>query len=78
MKRKDPMQYARISERLRELGMSWADLEELVEAKTGIPVGYGYIKRQVKKGYSLSWKKRQAMVEILGEEVVYGKRIWFD
>ena len=70
--------YERVSARLHESGMSWADLEDLIEEKTGIIVGAGFIERQIKNGHRISRKKFQAMAEIVGEDVVYGKRFWIN
>lgn len=68
--------YDRVSARLQEMGMSWAELEDLIEKKTRIFVGYGYIKKQIKNGCRISRKKFRAIAEIVGEDVVYGKRIY--
>ena len=68
--------YDRVSARLQEMGMRWSDLEELIEKKTGIFVGDGFVKQRIKKGRRISRKKFRAMAESVGEDVVYGKRIF--
>ncbi len=66
--------YDRVSERLQEIGMSWGQLEELVEQKTGLFVGLDYIKGRLKKRKRIPRKLFHAVAEIIGEEIVYGKR----
>ena len=65
--------YDRVSARLQEMGISWSELEDLVEKKTGIVVGNGFIKKRIKNGRRISQVKFRAMAEIVGEEIVWQK-----
>lgn len=65
--------YDRVSARLQEMGISWSELEDLVEKKTGIFVGNGFIKKRIKNGRRISQVKFRAMAEIVGEEIVWQK-----
>ena len=67
--------YDRVSARLQKMGMSWSELEDLIEKKTGIFVGDGYIKNQIKNGRRISRVKFRAMAEIVGKEIVYQENL---
>ena len=65
--------YDRVNERLQEIGMSWGQLEELVEQKTDLFVRPGYIKRRLKNRKRIPTKMFHALAEIVGKEIVYVK-----
>ena len=66
--------YERLNRRLREMHMSWGQLEERVEQTANVFVRVGYIKNSFKKRRRIPRKMFNAVMKICGEETVCGNR----